>query len=198
MKEGFRFVAGRKTLLVLTFLSFAGTFLGMPIVTFMPVVATSFFSLSAKGYAWLVATYGLGSVTGALLVASSAYAAKKGAYALKLQLAFACLLIGFAFSRVLSLSMILAFCAGACIVGVISLYSSLVQLTTSDEMRGRVMSIFMLAFRGGMPLGNLLAGFIAQHWSITIALAVNGAVLFIVALFYIARGTRLEEEPTPA
>jgi predicted MFS family arabinose efflux permease len=198
MKEGFRFVAGRKTLLVLTFLSFAGTFLGMPIVTFMPVVATSFFSLSAKGYAWLVATYGLGSVTGALLVASSAYAAKKGAYALKLQLAFACLLIGFAFSRVLSLSMILAFCAGACIVGVISLYSSLVQLTTSDEMRGRVMSIFMLAFRGGMPLGNLLAGFIAQHWSITIALAVNGAVLFVVALFYVARGTRLDEEATPA
>ena len=52
----------------------------------------------------------------------------------------------------------------------ISLYSSLVQLTTSDAMRGRVMSIFMLAFRGGMPLGNLIAGYVAQRWSITAAL----------------------------
>jgi predicted MFS family arabinose efflux permease len=194
MKEGFGFVASRKTLLVLTFLAFIGTFLGMPIVTFMPVVATSFFKLSAKGYAWLVATYGLGSVCGALLVASSAYAARKGASALKLQLAFACLLIGFAFSRFLPLSLFLAFCAGACIVGVISLYSSLVQLTTSDEMRGRVMSIFMLAFRGGMPLGNLIAGYVAQRWSITLALAVNGTVLALVAMFFILRGTRLDEE----
>jgi len=194
MKEGFRFVARRKTLLVLTFLAFAGTFLGMPIVTFMPVVATSFFNLQANGYASLVATYGLGSVSGALLVASAAYASRKGSSALKLQLAFAFLLIGFAFSRFLPLSLFIAFCAGACIVGVISLYSSLVQLTTSDEMRGRVMSIFMLAFRGGMPLGNLIAGYVAQRWSITLALAVNGAVLAIVAIYFIARGTRLDEE----
>jgi predicted MFS family arabinose efflux permease len=194
MKEGFRFVARRKTLLVLTFLAFAGTFLGMPIVTFMPVVATSFFNLQANGYAWLVATYGMGSVSGALLVASAAYASRKGSSALKLQLAFAFLLIGFAFSRFLPLSLFIAFCAGACIVGVISLYSSLVQLTTSDEMRGRVMSIFMLAFRGGMPLGNLIAGYVAQRWSITLALAVNGAVLAVVAIFFIARGTRLDDE----
>lgn len=199
MREGFRFVAQRKTLQVLTFLAFAGTFLGMPIVTFMPVVATSFFSLQAKGYAWLVATYGVGSVAGAVLVAATAHAARKGALALKLQLAFACLLIAFAFSRSLPLSLVLAFAAGMCVVGVISLYSSLVQLTTSDQMRGRVMSIFMLAFRGGMPLGNLLAGFVAQRWSMTVALAVNGAVLAVVAMFFIARGTKLESaEAAPA
>ena len=63
--------------------------------------------------------------------------------------------------------------AGCCIVGVVSMYSSLVQLTTSDDMRGRVMSIFMLAFRGGMPLGNLLAGWIAEKWSISVALMVT-------------------------
>ncbi|HEU4889003.1 MAG TPA: MFS transporter [Thermoanaerobaculia bacterium] len=88
-------------------------------------------------------------------------------------MAFACLLIGFAFSRSLPLTLVIGFFAGVCIVGVIALYSSLVQLTTSDAMRGRVMSIFMLAFRGGMPLGNLLAGYVAQRWSITVALAVK-------------------------
>jgi predicted MFS family arabinose efflux permease len=192
MKEGFRFVTSRPKLLTLTFLAFAGTFLGMPIVTFLPVVAKSIFGLKANGYAWMMTTYGIGSVTGALFVAASAHAARKGQIALQLQFAFACLLIGFAFSRSLPISLVIAFCAGICIVGVIALYSSLVQLTASDDMRGRVMSIFMLAFRGGMPLGNLIAGYVAQRWSITVALAVNGAVLASVALFVIARRTKLD------
>jgi predicted MFS family arabinose efflux permease len=68
----------------------------------------------------------------------------------------------------------------------------LVQLMVTDAMRGRVMSIFMLAFRGGMPLGNLVAGYVAQRWSISIALAVNGAVLAAVALIFILKGTDLD------
>jgi len=193
MKAGFRFVFGRKKLLVLTFLAFAGTFIGMPLVTFLPVVAKSIFAIGARGYAWMMTTYGLGSVCGALLVAASAYSAKKGKVALTLQFIFACLLTIFAFSRSLPLSLILLFFSGMCVVGVISLYSSLVQLTTSDSMRGRVMSIFMLAFRGGMPLGNLIAGYVATRWSITTALAINGSVLACVALTFIARRTQLDE-----
>jgi len=190
MREGFRFVARRPTLQLLTFLAFAGTFLGMPIVTFLPVVAKSIFHLGANGYAWMMTTYGLGSVTGALVVAATAHLPRKGSIALKLQLAFACLLVAFAFSRSLPLSLVIAFFSGVCIVGVISRYSSLVQLTTSDDMRGRVMSIFMLAFRGGMPLGNLIAGYVAQRWSITTALAVNGVILLLVALVFILRGVK--------
>lgn len=198
MKDGFRFVAQRPTLLLLTFLAFAGTFLGMPIITFLPVVAKSIFHLGADGYAWMMTTYGLGSVAGALLIAATAHITRKGAVALKLQLAFACLLVAFAFSRSLALSLVLAFFAGVCIVGVIALYSSLVQLTASDAMRGRVMSIFMLAFRGGMPLGNLIAGVVAERWSITTALAVNGSILAVVALVFILRGTKLEESKLAA
>jgi predicted MFS family arabinose efflux permease len=193
MKAGFQFVARRPKLLVLTFLAFAGTFLGMPIVTFLPVVAKSIFHLGATGYARLMTTYGLGSVLGALLIAATAHLAHKGRLALGLQLAFACLLVAFAFSRSYALSLVIAFAAGACIVGVVALYSSLVQLSTSDEMRGRVMSIFMLAFRGGMPLGNLIAGYVAQRWSITVALAVNGCILAVVALIFVLRGTTLDD-----
>ena len=196
MKEGFRFVAHRPTLMLLTFLAFAGTFLGMPIVTFLPVVAKSIFHLGANGYAWMMTTYGLGSVTGALVIAATAHLPRKGSIALKLQLAFACLLVAFAFSRQLPLSLVIAFFSGVCIVGVISLYSSLVQLTTSDAMRGRVMSIFMLAFRGGMPLGNLIAGYVAQRGSITTALAVNGAILAVVALVFIVRSPKLDAVAT--
>lgn len=193
MRAGFRFVAQRPKLMVLTLLAFAGTFFGMPLITLLPVVTTKIFNLDATGFAWMMATYGSGSVAGALLVAATAHRERKGKLALELQLAFACLLVGFAFSRNLVLSHLIAFMAGACIVGVIALYSSLVQLTASDEMRGRVMSIFMLAFRGGMPLGSLVAGYVAQRWSITTALAVNGTMLALFALFFVIRGTTLDE-----
>ena len=198
MKEGFAFVASRRSLLMLTFLSFAGTFLGMPLFTMMPVVAKSIFHLGPQGLSLLQADYGIGSVVGALFVAGSSYAAKKGRLALALQLVFACTLVAFGISRHLAASLVIAFLAGAAIVGVISLYSSLVQLSTSDAMRGRVMSIFMLAFRGGMPLGSLLAGFVAQRWSISAALEVNGLALAMVALVFIVRGTDLDAGLEPA
>lgn len=198
MREGFRFVTARRKLLLLTFLAFAGTFLGMPIVTFMPVVARTIFGMNATGYAWMLTVYGLGSVSGALLIAATARQARKGRLALELQLAFAVLLVAFGLSRSLPLSLIFSFFAGACIVGVVSLFSSLVQLTTTDAMRGRVMSIFMLAFRGGMPLGNLLAGFVAERWSITTALVVNGSLLAVVAFVFIVRRTNLDEGETVA
>jgi predicted MFS family arabinose efflux permease len=198
MREGFRFVISRRALLLLTFLSFAGTFLGMPIITFLPVVAKVIFAAGPKAYTYLLSAYGVGSVFGALFVAASGHVPRKGRLALMLQLAFATLLIAFAVSRVFPVSLLIAFGAGACIVGVISLYSSLVQLATNDSMRGRVMSIFMLAFRGGMPLGNLLAGFVAQRWSITVALLMNGVMLAAVALTFILRRTDLDAHIAPA
>jgi MFS family permease len=195
MKKGFEFVLRRRTLLLLTFLAFVATFLGMPMVTFMPVVARSIFHLNASGYAWMMSVYGIGSVAGALMVAATSHLARKGSLALILQLGFAVLIIAFAVTRYLPLSLAVAFFAGACIVGVVSLYSSLVQLTTTDAMRGRVMSIFMLAFRGGMPLGNLIAGIVAERYSITLALVVNGSLLAVVALAFIVRGTDLDKIP---
>jgi predicted MFS family arabinose efflux permease len=198
MKEGFAFVRARPSLLLLTFLSFAGTFLGMPLFTLLPVVAKTIFGLGPRGLSLLQADYGVGSVLGALFVASASYALRKGRLALMLQLAFAVLLAGFGISRNLAASVVIAFLAGACIVGVVSMYSSLVQLVTTDAMRGRVMSIFMLAFRGGMPLGNLMAGYVAQRWSITTALTVNGIILAVIALIFIARGTDLDRELQPA
>src|SRR5260370_35257636 len=163
MKDGFRFVPSRRSLLQLTFLAFAGTFLGMPLFTMLPVVAKRVFGLGAQGLSLFQADYGVGSVVGAVFVASSSYAAKKGKIALLMQLLFAFCLALFGLSRNLASSVIIAFIAGACIVGVVSLYSSLVQLMITDATRGRVMSIFMQGYRVGMPLANLVAGHMAQR-----------------------------------
>lgn len=192
MREGFSFVLSRPKLQLLTFLAFAGTFLGMPLFTMLPVVAKSF-HWGARGLSLLQADYGIGSVVGALFVAAAGHATKKGRLALFLQLAFALLLVVFGLSTNLTLSLVSGFFAGACVVGVVSLYSSLVQLAVSDSMRGRVMSIFMLAFRGGMPLGALLAGWMIERYSLAAALALNGLLLAFIAAAFVFRGTDLDE-----
>jgi MFS family permease len=177
MREGFAFVAGNRTLRQLCLLGFAGMFFGGPLVTMLPVVARDVFASGPRTYSWLLAAYGIGSVTGAIFTASTGGGRHKGRLGLLMQIAFAAALLLFALSPWLPVSLALAFLAGGASVGAISMYSSLVQLTTTDAMRGRVMSIFMLAFRGGMPLGALLSGLVAQHVSVQAALAMNAVLL---------------------
>ena len=161
-------------------------FLGAPFVTLLPVVAKEVFAQGPQVYSWLLAAYGVGSVIGAVLVTSYSDMGRKGVFALILQFGFAVSLMAFSTSNWLPLSLALSFLAGACIVGVVSLYSSLVQLATTDEMRGRVMSIFMFAFRGGLTLGALSAGWIAQTYSVQIALGINGAILGVISVLALA------------
>ena len=77
------------------------------------------------------------------------------------------------------------FVSGAALIGVFTLVNSLVQLITTNEMRGRVMSVYNFAFRGGMPLGNLVTGWVVPMFSAPIVLAVNGVVLIAVALYFL-------------
>jgi MFS family permease len=76
---------------------------------------------------------------------------------------------------------------------VFSMLMSLVQLAAPNELRGRVVSIYMMAFRGGMPLGSLSAGYLANLTSAPITLAVTGGLLAILAGAVAARKRTLQE-----
>jgi uncharacterized membrane protein YfcA len=54
-------------------------------------------------------------------------------------------------------------------------------------MRGRVMSIYMLAFRGGMPLGSLVSGWFATFLGAPLVIGINGALLVVVAIYFLSR-----------
>src|SRR6185369_15722445 len=81
---------------------------------------------------------------------------------------------------------------GALIV-VFSMTASLVQLIVPDHLRGRVVSIYMVAFRGGMPLGSLAGGYAASLTSAPHVLTVNGALVSVVALYFLMRGHGVRE-----
>ncbi len=70
-------------------------------------------------------------------------------------------------------------------MAVFATVTSLVQLITTNEMRGRVMSVYNWAFRGGMPMGNIVSGWIVPLYTAPIVLAVNGMLLILVAGYFL-------------
>jgi len=58
-------------------------------------------------------------------------------------------------------------------------------LITTNEMRGRVMSVYNFAFRGGMPLGNLLSGWLVPLFTAPVVLTVNGCLLIMLAMYFL-------------
>jgi MFS family permease len=88
----------------------------------------------------------------------------------------------------------LLFAGGAMLVMCFSMTTSLVQLLAPHDLRGRVVSIYMVAFRGGSPLGGLVSGWlVTQTGSAPYVLALNGGLLTIVALLAMTRDHGLRE-----
>lgn len=185
MKQGIRFIRARSAMVSLIVLAFSMTLLAIPTVVFLPVFARDVFHKGSDTYTKLLSVFGVGSVCGALIVAGMGKRPRQGRDALLILTGLGILITGFALSRVPSVSYLLLFLAGAVLVAVFSLVSSLVQLITTDDMRGRVMSVYNVAFRGGMPIGNLVTGSLVPVFSAPAVLAVYGFLLALLALYFL-------------
>ncbi len=193
MKGGLTYVRNHGSLVALIVLAAATTFLGFAVLTFLPIFAQRIFHEGAGTYSHLMAFSGAGSVVGALVVAWLGQFKKMGWTALVVQAVYGLLIVGFASSRILWLSDILLFLTGAALMVVFSTVTSLVQLTAPNEMRGRVMSIYMLAFRGGMPLGSLASGYLATFIDPPVVIGLNGILLVVVAAYFMVRSHGIRE-----
>jgi MFS family permease len=187
LKSGVSYVRHHESLGALIVLAAATTFLGFALLTFLPIFAQKIFHEGADTYSHLMAFSGAGSIVGALLVAWLGKYRKMGLTALLVQAAYGALIVAFAMSRTLWISDILLFLTGATLMVVFSTVTSLVQLIAPNEMRGRVMSIYMLAFRGGMPLGSLVSGWLAGFLGAPMVIGINGLLLVVVAAYFLIR-----------
>jgi predicted MFS family arabinose efflux permease len=186
MKQGLRFVRMHSVMPALVVLAFVMTALGVPLVVFLPVFARDVFHSGVNSYTLLLSTYGVGSIVGALLVAALGNARNKGRIALVFLAVQGAMMAAFALSRTVNLGCVFLFLSGAAMVCVLSMVSSLVQETTPDAMRGRVMSVYNVAFRGGMPVGSLLTGAITPVFGAPAVLAANGLLLLFLGFYYLA------------
>lgn len=194
MKDGLRYVHQSENLKSLTMLGFVAAFLGIPLLTFLPIVAKDVFQQDVGLYTKMMTTSGIGAVCGALIVAWYGKHPHMGRLLLVLLAAFGGAMTAFALSPDVRLSTAILFFTGALLVMCFSLTTSLVQLIAPPELRGRVVSIYMVAFRGGSPLGGLASGWlITQVGSAPAMLAVNGVTLALVASYFLLRGHGIKD-----
>lgn len=184
MKEGFRFILDRKGLAPTVVLAFCTTLFGFSITGFLPVIVRTVFHGGPGTYEMLLVFSGAGSICGALSVAAMEKMKAQGRTALFTLVALGIVVAAFAFSHWLPLSCLLIFCAGAAVMASASLLLSLVQLIVPDSMRGRVMSVYNLAFRAGIPLGALSLGKLIPHVGVSAGLASFGLALAGVGVYF--------------
>ncbi|MEO7156577.1 MAG: MFS transporter [Vicinamibacterales bacterium] len=194
MKGGLRYVRDSRNLKAVTLIGFIGAFLGLPLLTFLPVIVKDVFHQDVGFYSRLMTCSGAGAVTGALFVAYIGKHRHIGKMLLIFLALFGTAMVAFSLSRTPVISAVILFIAGALLVMCFSLTTSLAQVLAPPELRGRVVSIYMVAFRGGSPLGGLASGWlVTQVGSAPKVLMVNGIALTIVALFFLIRGHGLKD-----
>jgi MFS family permease len=185
IKDGIRYVRRQEGMEPLMVLAFCMTALGIPMLTFLPVFVRDLFHGQKFVYTIFLVSSGLGSIVGSIGVASMGNVKHKGRLALSMLICLGAGIAGFALSTSVAVSGLMLFLSGAALISVFATVSSLVQVIITNEMRGRVMSVYNVAFRGGMPMGNLVVGWVVQHvWPAPIALAVNGVLLMALALYF--------------
>jgi predicted MFS family arabinose efflux permease len=185
LKQGIRFVRKQDSMEALIVLAFCMTALSMPMRTYIPVFVKDIFHRGPETYGNLLSLMGVGSIIGSLTVAERGNISNKGRVALTMLICLGAAIVGFSVSRSLPLSYAVLVVVGACTMAAFATVNSLVQLITTNEMRGRVMSVYNCAFRGGMPLGNLLSGWLVPIFTAPVVLGVNGLLLVLVALYFL-------------
>ena len=185
MKKGFKFIRHQGAMEGLIVLGFCVTALGIPMTTFLPWFAREVFRGGPGTFTLFLCASGSGAVAGALGVAFLGNIRNKGRLALTMLVVLGGGISGFALSQSVVLSCVLLFLSGISLMAVFTNVLSLVQIITANEMRGRVISIYNAAFRGGMPMGNLVTGWLVPMFTAPVVLAVNGLLLVLLGLYFL-------------
>lgn len=193
MKQGFGFIRKQGAMEMLIFIAFGMTALAIPMITFLPVFARNVFHGDELTYTLLLVASGLGAITGALTVAALGNVPNKGRIALSMLIVLGAGITGFARSQSVVASCVLLFISGGVMMCAFAMIASLVQLITPNDMRGRVMSVYNVAFRGGMPFGSVTTGWLVPIFTAPAVLSINGLVLLSLGAYFLFVQRRVAE-----
>ncbi len=179
--DGLRYILADTQLRALIMVAFATLLFGMPMQFLMPAFNADALGGGPDALGWLMGAMGVGAITGSLLLARMGEARRKGRLMIGFSLAWALASALFALTTDITTAVVLSGLTGFASSMFMSLIMSLIQISASSEMRGRVMSVTMLIW-GLMPLGVLPISFLAEAAGIGTALLVSALVLALLTL----------------
>ena len=180
VREGLRYVAKTRTLRVPMLMMAVVFVAGYNFSVLLPLLATDTFGGTAATFGRMLALFGVGSLTGALVMAGRTSRADVPRMAW-LALVVGVLSILLAVAPVLPAAWALLPFLGAAYIAFPVAGNSTLQLTAADEMRGRVMSIYTVVFIGSTPIGGPIAGWVGEHLGPRVGLAGGGAIAMLAA-----------------
>jgi len=193
LRAGLRFARRHPLIPQLLFLIASLAVFGTPAVTMAPLFAKNLLGVGPEGLGGMLSAVGVGAVATALLMASGGDFRGKGAGVLAASAGFALSLAGFALSRSYALSLACLAVLGGSMTSTASLVNTLLQKSAPNRMRGRVISLYALAWLGLVPLGNLQAGIVAQRFGAASTLLVGAAgITLTLVLLRLLRPIPLE------
>jgi MFS family permease len=189
LHEGLIYV--RKTPVVLYFILMVAitSLFAIPYIALMPIFARDILHIGAKGLGVLMGCAGVGALIGALSLATFGGSGRTGVTAFATAFISSLAILGFSFSRVPLLSYALLMVIGWGMITQLATVNTAIQQEVPDELRGRVMSLYVLVFLGFVPIGNLIIGTLA-HYAGTPHAVAAGAIVCLVTysvLFVYAR-----------
>ena len=184
--EGLRYVWDHQPTRVLLAVVTLNSGFGITYSVLIPVFARDLLHVGAHGYGFLMAAQGVGAVLGAVYLASRAGHALRRTLTAGL-FCTAIAIIVFGLSHWMILSLIAQTVIGAGIINYMAGTNTMLQMFVSDELRGRVMSIYTLSFIGLAPIGSLEVGFVGEHVSPQVAVVICGVVSLLCGWILLKR-----------
>ncbi|MBI2887327.1 MAG: MFS transporter [Chloroflexi bacterium] len=184
--EGVQYILGNQVVSWLILLALIPMLFAMPFQTLMPVFARDVLQIGPQGFGLLVSASGIGALVGTLTVASLGNFQRKGLLLLLSGGGLGLTLIFFSWSPWVPLSLAVLVVVGGFQMTYMSMTNTLLHLNITDEVRGRVMSIYMLDM-GLTPLGALFAGTLASLFSAPLAVTVMGSVCVALTITALTR-----------
>jgi MFS family permease len=182
MAEGLNFIRKNEIYFIFIAIIFFNSAFGMSYLVLMPVFARHVLDVGSRGFGFLQSVGGAGALVGVLAVAWFSHSRRKGVQALTGALIFGILLMMFAASMSYPLSLALAFLLGVASQFYMTTISTVLQVNLPNELRGRVMGIYGLAWEL-MPVGGMIAGGVAEFAGAPLAVGFGGFMVAGMALF---------------
>jgi MFS family permease len=187
LRSGMGYLVHNIELAGLILIALVFNFFGMSYTAILPAFVDQVLKHSAAAYGWLNAASGLGAVAAALFIASNGERGQRGRWLTTANLVFPILLMVFAFTVLFPVSLVLAFGLGIGFMLQFTLINTLLQTRVSDEMRGRIMGVYTLTIFGVGPFGNLVMGWLAQSWGLSLTIALSAAVALALSIVILIR-----------